>query len=375
MGAKALEEHSAVWRELERATNPPPFQTYEWARAWFEEVAQDCVPWLITVAGPPGGLLPLALFRFGPLKVLRLMGQGISDYLGPLVPGGDPEVVRALAARVAAERGRWDLLDLGGLWASVSERSALAAGLGRSCRSEPGDICPIVDTRRGWEDYLGGRSKDFRSELRRCGRKIESYGEVAAGREPPSVDLLDELEAVDRASWKWKHGQSFLRDPRLRRFLQRLLLDGRIRSELWTCRVDGTLTAYLIALVRERVRYTYLTAYHPAYSGAGVFLLGRIARASFEEGFSELDLLGGDHVHKLRWADRTRTPRRLISSSGSWRGRLALGALALRSRFPPSDSLRRARLRLEHWAGRRAARRRPREATDATEIRAGAPPG
>ena len=97
----------ALWTKLaERGRNL--FGTWEWASTWWCQFGRDRPLHLAVVrrAGEPVGLLPLYQWRSRPVRVLRFLGHGPGDELGPV---GDPDdavpLARALRRRTATFSG------------------------------------------------------------------------------------------------------------------------------------------------------------------------------------------------------------------------------------------------------------------------------
>ncbi|MFQ5690523.1 MAG: GNAT family N-acetyltransferase [Gemmatimonadota bacterium] len=356
-GPDAFRTMEPAWRRLESDLDPPPFLTYDWARLWHRHLAGGATTPAILVAGdPPRGLLAMVMQRLGSLRLLRPMGHGISDYLGPLADEADPEAWRALGRGLAETTPSFDVCLLEGLRAAAPARRALQAASGLPGMEGRREICPAIDARGSWPAFLAGKTKNFRAGLRRTARRVDAYGTVTLGRERPSPSLLRELEQTERASWKWEHGLSFFRDGRLRAFVEDLLLMSEIAAEVWTCRVGGELAAFDISLLNHRTRYSYQTAYRSARSGTGTLLLAHVVRATFESGLERLDLMQGDDAYKRRWASETAEVHRMALARGA-RGRALLPLLHLRWRMPRSPRLRQSRVRIQRWCRNRAGRR------------------
>lgn len=83
------------WLALENESEAYPFQRFGWLKIWQDTIgdARGIVPHIALYAGRGGGanagsfLLPLGIRRRHGLKVLEWLGDGVSDYRGPLVCG------------------------------------------------------------------------------------------------------------------------------------------------------------------------------------------------------------------------------------------------------------------------------------------------
>ena len=100
-----LESVRGEWTDL-AARSDNVFATYEWLAAWWRHFGRDR-PLLLTsvrdAAGDLVAILPLYLAARRPVRVVRFLGHGATDQLGP---------VCAVADRDRARRALADFLSL-----------------------------------------------------------------------------------------------------------------------------------------------------------------------------------------------------------------------------------------------------------------------
>lgn len=344
IGVDALAAAVPLWERLAASDDPPPFQTWGWARTWLEHLGAGGEPWLALVGEPAAGLLPLFLRRVRGLRILSLIGHGTSDYLGPLGAARDPAALFAIGRQLRAHARRFDLVDLLSLHADDAQRGALAQGLAGGARERVYERCPYVRVEGSWEQYLATRSTRQRKHIKQFTRRLDDAKLVVAS-EPATAALFEELVEVERSSWKWDQGLSALRDPRRRAFLRELLTGQRVRHELWTCRENARLDAFAIVLRAARTRYYYLPTHRTAAPGVGNLLLLALLRDSFQTGVAEFDFLQGDEAYKAKWANAERTAHQLVAAGGGWLGAPALAAVRGRWWLARSPRLRELRTR------------------------------
>jgi len=80
---EALDRLAAEWRELHAvAPAATPFQSWEWARAWWSHRRRGrlCVLTARDDEGALVGLLPLVVAAFGPTRRLTFLGAPEADY-------------------------------------------------------------------------------------------------------------------------------------------------------------------------------------------------------------------------------------------------------------------------------------------------------
>jgi CelD/BcsL family acetyltransferase involved in cellulose biosynthesis len=349
-GAGAIEALAPRWLEIAEAVGAPVFMRPAWARTWLEHLAPGGEAWLLAVGDPPVAIWPLVLQRRGAFKLLRSLGHGVSDYLGPLAIAPSVELIEAFGRRIRAESGRYDLLDVGSLHLSDDLRGCLRAALGTRACERAYERCPLISTEGSWEDYLRTRTRKFRENLKRSERRASASAPPVVQIEPFTRPLFEELLGVERESWKWQAGTAYLQEAGRCAFLKAALAEREIGSEIWTCRIGSELAAFSVVFLAPGLRHYYLPSFCSRYSDVGTFLLRELVQRSFGTGIREVDLLQGDEGYKLAWATGERVVHQLASA-----GRLPLGPVALwakRARWKLAESPRVHSLR-NRWMRRR----------------------
>lgn len=350
IGATALSEQEAAWRALERTHSVCAFQRFAWARAWVAHLGANTTPALAIAGDPPVAILPLAARRAGGIKVLGLLGEGVTDLLGTVPLDAPAEAYRAIGASLRTGRPSWDLLDWRSLAASPSQRAGLAQGLGRALITRTYERCPYIETAGTWGRFLASRSRSFRKDLKKAERRVLEKGEAAVLREEPSAELFEEFVEVERDSWKWAGGRALLRRPDTRSFLREVLLNEEIAPALWTLRVGGKLAGFATVLQHGDRRLYYLSSFRQDFPKAGAFLMAAIVRECFSSSANRFDFLQGDQSYKLAWCDGEDAVHEIAAAGSSLIGAPAL--LALRARWHLARSAR-----LRRWREAAAARR------------------
>jgi CelD/BcsL family acetyltransferase involved in cellulose biosynthesis len=158
------------WETLaERAENV--FGTWEWASVWWRHFGGSArlLPTAYRTAdGATFAVLPLYLRRVGGLRVVRLIGHGPADELGPLCATEDRAEAAAALPAVLEDVGADVFLGetLGGEWPRLLRGSVLGAEATPALRIDG----------RTWEDFLAARSSNFRQQVRRRERALHAHG-------------------------------------------------------------------------------------------------------------------------------------------------------------------------------------------------------
>jgi CelD/BcsL family acetyltransferase involved in cellulose biosynthesis len=301
----------ATWRPLaERGQNV--FATWEWADAWWRHFGEGRE---LRVRHEPGSfVLPLFMERQGPFRLLRFVGSGHSDEVGPI---GDAS--RAAAA-FAEERDFHLFLgdEMAPGWAEpfgakVVERTS----------------SPVIALSGTWDEYLAGRSANFRGQVRSAERRLRAPSYRLATADTLSDDL-DTLFRLHRARWPGSHwfaaAEAFHRD-----FAAVAFERGWLR--LWILELEGAPAAAWLGYRFNGVESYYQAGRDPALQRerVGFVLLAHTIREALQDGMDEYRLLRGDESFKYRFATSDPGLETLARPNGAL-GRLALALRTVRRR-------------------------------------------
>ena len=294
----------AEWSELaDRSGNL--FATWEWASVWWKHLGGGR-PLLVAMcrdqAGESVAILPLYLAFERPVRVARFIGQGDGDELGPVCEPGDVRAAEALLRSADQPGGRWDVL--------LAEHLPGATGVARLLggRTLARWACPVVDIEgTSWEDYLAGRSSNFRSQVRRKERKlVRDYGlRYRLVDDPTRLGAdMDTLIALHHARWSEGDSEAFAgaRAAFHREFAASALARGWLR--LWIAEADGQAVAAWYGFRYARSELYYQFGRDPAWDrlSVGMVLLAHTLREAIKDGMREYKLLRGDDAYKNRFA-------------------------------------------------------------------------
>jgi CelD/BcsL family acetyltransferase involved in cellulose biosynthesis len=316
------------------------FSTPEWASVWWRHFGAGRELRVLAGRDADGStkvVLPLYLNRSRPLRILRFVGHGAADQLGPVCAPVDRErVAAALRPLLADRRWRADLLvgdRVGGDegWSDLTGATVLLA--------EPSPTLAIEG--QSWDEFLASKSKNFRDQVRRRERKLAKSHELSfrlsdAGRLDEDMSTLLRLHAA-----RWEDGSAAF-EPELeafhRDFAAVALERGWLR--LWICEVDGRAVAAWYGLRYAGSECFYQSGRDPDWDAqsVGFILLAHSIRCAFEDGMTEYRFLRGGDAYKDRFADGDPGLETAVLGRGS-RGRPAVAAAGALGRVPRGDRL------------------------------------
>lgn len=328
-----LESRRELWREL-GSRGDSIFGSWEWADVWWRHFGAAAEPafYECRLDDRPFAILPLYRVRRGPLRLLRLVGHGSGDVLGPICAPADAELAGAALARALAIDSR------GGRLLLAERLQAGRAGVALGGRVLQREACPeLTIGGRSWEDFLASCSRNLREKLRRSTRKLERQHEqrfrLCEGPEQLTSDF-ETLLQLHAARWS-EGGSSFQREALVafhREFAAAALKRGWLR--LWTMEVDGEPSAAWYGFRFGRVESFYQSGRDRRFDrhSVGFLLLMQTIRAAFEDGMERYSFLRGDEPYKDRLADADPGLETRLLGKGMVGGALAGGtAAALRS--------------------------------------------
>lgn len=261
------------------------------------------------------GLWPLALRRRGPFKVLEPIGSGRSDWLDvPVVTDLREPVLAAFLLYLAGHARNWDLVE----HRDVLADSPTIAVLETLCRTgsirlrhEPRTVAPYLTIAGSWEQFLCSKRAKFRSNIkyyrRLAGRDGVHIHRLVPGNAP---DVVDDLAAVERSSWKARLGNLKVSTPIGREFYRRFCryFAEKGSLEIWSAERAGFPVAFLVNIVLLGKCYHYNTCYREevGHLSPGLLLHAEAIGDAFGRHLSEYDFLSGDEPYKDRWCANKR---------------------------------------------------------------------
>lgn len=324
--AADLAPHLGAWDALAAAAGRP-YCAPGWMLAWWRELA------------PPGARLRVALAFEGEELAglapcwsvpgrrperLRFLADPLSSPTGPLAfPGQEARVAALLAGALAGARPAPRLIWFEGE-PDGSPWPGLLAGAwpdarGVAIKTAASVVAPFVSLAAtgGSEEWLEGRSANFRGQVRQGRRRLTENG--AGWR------LLGEPEAIAAAlpglarlhhARRGPRGGSEVLDDRGLRMLAAAAAELAPAGRLWISQIDGPEgpVAALLFVAAGRVASYWNGGFDDAWERCRPGLLALVAAVeeARRRDLGEVDLGPGDQHYKSRLADER---RRLVSLS------------------------------------------------------------
>jgi CelD/BcsL family acetyltransferase involved in cellulose biosynthesis len=325
------------------------FATAQWCMTWWRHWGSAGSLLAAACRRPDGALaamLPLYISARRPLRILRFIGHGAGDLLGPVCAPEDRHRTRAaLAQFLAGADVRWDLLVAQQVPSGQGWAEALGGAVVRRERS------PTLTLRwNSWDEYLASRSANFRQQVRRRERRLARDHGLRFRLTTNEATLqgdLDVLFALHEARWGNDASLAFAgaRQAFHREFASNALERGWLR--LWLLELDGRPAAVWYGFRIGGVESYYQAGRDPSWDdhSVGSVLLAHTIRSALEDGMREYRFLRGGETYKDRFTDDPGGSETFVLHRGI-RGRAAVkiaGMAARRSSSAgPLAALRRA---------------------------------
>lgn len=335
------------WGELAEAAGTP-FATPAWAAAWWQHFAAGEMVLLGARRGDGtlAAILPLHRVRRGPMRLLRFLGHGPGDELGPVCAADDrPAALAALRRSFDAGELRADVLLAERIPGGASTEEAFG-GLVFQREANPAVALDGLD----WDAFLAARSANFRQQVRRRERGLHAAHDVALRLSADPSTIAADLEtvfALHEARWGGE-GSGALSSAQAafhRSFATAAAERGWLR--LWVLEINGNAVAGWYGLRFASCDWYYQSGRDPAWDrwSVGFVLLMHTIRCALEDGMQEYKLLRGGEAYKNRLATHDHSLVTTVAAHGlGARSALALAAAVGLSRPRVRQHLQRAGL-------------------------------
>lgn len=283
------------------------------------------------------GLMPLAIRRRGPLRMLSMIGKEPGDYWDILAAQPDRAAVTAAATtELARRRADWDVGLLSCIVPESTTGDALAvAGLRVIRRADV--RCPAITLPGTFDEYLAPLPNTRRKAIRRALRRVdEGEVELLAITDPDALpSAVAQMQEIHVRQWE-DRGRSIQPSHRTERFRAFLLsavqeLAPAGEALVWEFRVGGATAGMYVNFVDARSFYGYIGGFDLSHAQLGI---GRIEivsgiRNGIEHRRERYDFTRGSEPYKYWYGAQDRHAPSVIIGNSRPRSRAVLAAASI----------------------------------------------
>ncbi len=314
-----------------------PFLRHDWFRIWLGHFQGPSDLFIATVIKDeaPALIAPLLTRRERYKKIasvvkIQFMGNHhspVSSFIfGDSHPSEKLESLRRLFCFLKESYRRWDVMELDavpeeGDAAATLERALEESGISFVRQLAYNDWL-LEDIGYSGEEYLNGRTKNLKKELRRRARRLEEEGNVSfvtGNRVEELEKYLGIYQEVRRKSWKHDEADAaFLMD-----FREWAMEKGWLRFAFLN--VDDSPVSAHIRLVSNNKAYLMESVYDAAYREFSPTTLLRSLLMKYiidNEDVRTIDTIRGDEPYKADWTPVKRRRICFSAFNNSARGQL-----------------------------------------------------
>ncbi len=314
------------WDELlAQSADATPWQSWDYLSRWWRHLSagKDLRLFIVERDGRPVLALPLQISRrfemLGlPVRMIEPIGM-IMDVNRPRLALGalDPEAYRCAFEALWQSRRDWDLIRIDEKLSDDPEvelLKAFAAEHGLWYRDIFSHLCPYLDLRQNWDDYLAARGKRLRKNLRASQRKLEAMGPVELRTHATPAEVhrgYDRVLELHRLSWKGRKQVEQSQSPQYQAFYREWLdsLAHRDAARILVLFCGARPVAATIAVVEGDTYYSAQIVHDEQFRAVspGTLLESMEIEDLMRTGrCRHYDFLGAFLNNKLRWTDTAR---------------------------------------------------------------------
>jgi CelD/BcsL family acetyltransferase involved in cellulose biosynthesis len=336
---KAIEKYFPLWDETFDSSVYEPSVSVEWTRALLNTHVEYNSFMLIVLrkAREICGIVPLVIVKAKKLGFSYLTAMPISEYYNThsdlLLLQSKEEGAGILLKALNSLNENWDIFRI----QRFVETNPCLNILERSLKKTPMlkfEIYPetpsyYIQLGHSYEAYLNNRTKNFRSNLKRHEKKVNSMGRVSyyGIQEGDNIsDLYQKILYIEENSWKHKRGTAITSILKQKEFYKQFC-ESSFKKK-WLClrflSINDEPIAYEMGVIKQNKYYSLKASYHEKYkkTGSATVLFAWLIRDLIQSGIEEYDFTSEPYDYERQWTDKLRAHKSLIVYNNSYKARL-----------------------------------------------------
>jgi len=294
------------WNELAKSFKTPLLQ-YDWISACADTL---CFPGQlrIVVNRTQSGLAaiaPLIFLNNNGIARLELLGASATFEPSGFIYKNENSLKELVGAVIRMGKP----LSLGRLGKDATEITILQQSRAGMTFLSVDKGAPFISINTTWDKFEAGMSSDYRNELRRKKKLLETHGkitfEIIVPRPETIERHLDEFICVEAASWKGRERSALMFDEKLKHFFLTYARVAALRGiiRIYILRCDSKAIAAILAIQDFNGLWILKLGYSEEWQrcAPGILLVHETVKCAFEEGLEKYEFLGTEAPWIRRW--------------------------------------------------------------------------
>lgn len=314
-----------------------PFLTFEWLDCWWKSYSKgrELLVLLIKDKNEIIGIAPLMRtrikFRGVSVNAVTFIANYHSNRSGFILLRRKEEAARTILSFLIKSNIRFDLLCLDFIVKdSDTDKALMTVTEEEKIKNfkKIGNVSPYIQINCNWEEYLSGRSKNFRNKLRNTNNRLDKYGcyELISYKDQRLSEGITDIFTVSENTWKFKAKTAIVSSNESINFYHAFAKLASIRGwlDILVLKLDNQPCAFVYNLNYKNKTYFLKIGYSENFSNLspGFFVLSNSIKKSFEKSYVEFDLLGDNERYKMEWTSLCRTHYKYWAFKDTLRGKI-----------------------------------------------------
>jgi CelD/BcsL family acetyltransferase involved in cellulose biosynthesis len=313
-------ESCAQWDRLwSRCPGTTVFQHSAWLGSWWAAYGEPGKLRVVLIRhdGELVAAAPLRLCRRGPLALLTMVGNGISDFGGVLVAERQPAALAELRTALVALRRPIDLREL----PAGSDVRVLTEEWPHRVRTWPDSACLSLPA-RSFDETVRALPRRTAARVRNKSRRIDALGVLALTTPADqAAETVAELLRLHKEQWQDRGISPEHLTERFSGHLSRAVpaLIRAGHADLMRYQIDGELLGCELLLHSPGVVGSYLSGLSPRLRqriDLATLMLRSGMGVAIQREAAEYSMLRGLETYKLRWSPCLERSERILLGSG-----------------------------------------------------------
>jgi CelD/BcsL family acetyltransferase involved in cellulose biosynthesis len=349
-----IKEYQAEWDRMFAADAYEASLSLAWAQALIKSHLNGDAFSLVVLRDSTEilGLVPIVIRRIKKRGVSLLTVFPLSEYFNThsdlLLKKPTKELLEVLFKALFSLKYQWDVFRINRFVETNPVLGLIEYNLKNNfpCkydirRSEPSYF---IEFGGSYEDYLNGKSANFRHKLKSVSKKMRSLGEVAFLGHQDFHDfakLYSIILSIEEKSWKHKHGTAITSTEKQRTFYKELFKSAFDKGwlRLGLLYLDREPIAFEVGLVKDKKYYGVHGSYNETFKkdNPGTLLLAQFIKDLIRDGIEEYDWFGEPFEWESRWTDKFRWHKSLLIYNSTPKARLFYFINSLKNKLRQND--------------------------------------